>query len=74
MKIQKECIHVKVKPSSSTSEILGEKDGVLQVSLKSPPEDGKANKELLKLLWKKYKQRYIIKSGLTSREKLLERM
>ena len=74
MSVEEKCIRVKVKPSSSRSEILGEKGGILHIALKSPPENGKANKELLKLLWKKYKQRFLIKSGLSSREKVLERV
>lgn len=63
---------VKVKPNSSRSEILEEKDGILHVALKSPPEDGKANIELLKLLKKEFGKDYVIISGHTSRLKLLK--
>lgn len=42
-------IHTKVKPSSGKQEIM-KKDGVYLVNLKSPPENNRANAELLKLL------------------------
>nr|WP_233221006.1 DUF167 domain-containing protein [Chlorogloea sp. CCALA 695] len=44
------------------------------MSLKSPPVDGKANTELIKLLAKKFavpKSRITIKLGLSSRQKLV---
>jgi len=50
-------------------------DGGLTVHLKSPPVDGKANKELIELLAKKFnvlKSQIRIKSGLSSRTKLIE--
>jgi uncharacterized protein len=43
---------VRVKPKSSRSAIVGFSSGVWQVALNSPPEDGKANQELLRLLAK----------------------
>jgi uncharacterized protein len=66
---------VKVKPNSKSSKIVEEEDGSLTVHLKSPPVDGKANEELIKVLADKYdvsKSRITIKSGLTSRQKLVE--
>ncbi len=42
-------VYVNVKPLSNTSRIKQENDS-LKVYLKSPPVDGKANKELLYLL------------------------
>ena len=36
---------VKVKPNSKQQSIIEEEDGSLTVHLKSPPVDGKANKE-----------------------------
>ena len=65
---------VKVKPNSKSPKIV-EEDGSLTVHLKSPPIDGKANEELIKVLADKYdvpKSRITIKSGLTSRQKLVE--
>ncbi|MCA9410372.1 MAG: YggU family protein [Candidatus Omnitrophica bacterium] len=45
-------IAIRVKPRSSRQAILGLKEDVWQIALNSPPEGGKANKELLKLLGK----------------------
>ncbi|QIR39559.1 DUF167 domain-containing protein [Tolypothrix sp. PCC 7910] len=66
---------VKVKPNSKQQKIEEQADGSLNVHLKSPPVDGKANEELIKLLAEKFKvpKSYItIKSGATSRQKLVE--
>jgi uncharacterized protein (TIGR00251 family) len=68
-------ITIKVKPNSKQQKITEAEDGSLTVHLKSPPVDGKANKELIKLLAKKYqvpKSQITIKSGLTSKNKLIE--
>ncbi|NEO31738.1 MAG: YggU family protein [Symploca sp. SIO3C6] len=66
---------VKVKPNSQKQSIEEAVDGTLKVNLKSPPIDGKANKELIKLLAEKFnvpKSQIIIKSGLSSRHKLIQ--
>ncbi len=66
---------VKVKPNSKQQKIIDEVDGSLTIYLKSPPVDGKANEELIKVLSKKFKvpKSYIrIKSGASSRQKLIE--
>ncbi|MFP5271882.1 DUF167 domain-containing protein [Coleofasciculus sp.] len=66
---------VKVKPNAKTQSIAEMADGTLKVNLKSPPVDGKANKELIGLLAKKFnvtKSQVQIKSGLTSKTKLIE--
>ena len=65
---------IKVKPNSQQQKIIEEADGSLSISLKSPPVDGKANEELIKLLAKKFfipKSRIRIKLGLSSRQKLV---
>jgi len=68
-------IKVKVKPNSSIScfEELGE--GSYLVYLKSAPKNNKANIELIKMLSKHFcvpVGRIKIKSGLTSRNKIVE--
>lgn len=66
---------VKVKPNSKVQKIEETDDGSLSVHLKSPPIDGKANEELIKLLAKKFnvpKSHIRITSGLSSRQKLIE--
>ena len=65
---------IKVKPNSQQQKIIEEADGSLSISLKSPPVDGKANEELIKLLAKKFsvpKSRITIKLGLSSHQKLV---
>ncbi|MBA2748917.1 MAG: DUF167 domain-containing protein [Tatlockia sp.] len=44
---------IKVK-SNSAQQKINEADGSLTISLKSPPVDGKANAELIKLLANKF--------------------
>lgn len=66
---------VKVKPNSKEQKIEEQSDGSLTVKLKSAPVDGKANEELIKLLAENFnvsKSRIRIKSGLSSRQKLIE--
>jgi len=66
---------VKVKPNSKKQEFKELADGTLAVHLKSPPVDGKANQELIELLADKFnvsKSQVRIKSGLSSKNKLIE--
>lgn len=63
---------VKVVPRASKSEIVGELDGALRVRIASPPVDGAANAELVKLLAKTFgvsKARVDIIAGETSKTK-----
>jgi uncharacterized protein (TIGR00251 family) len=67
--------NVRVIPRSSKSEIVGEHDGDLKVKLSSPPVDGKANKELIKILSKELKiakSNIEIISGETSKTKQIK--
>lgn len=66
---------VKVKPNSKQQSIVEESDGSLTVFLKSPPIEGKANQELVKLLADKFgvpKSRVTIQSGANARIKLID--
>ena len=70
-----ENLTVKVKPNSKQQKIEHQLDGSLTVYLESPPVDGKANKELIKLLSDRFgipKSQITIKSGLSSKNKLVE--
>ena len=42
------------------------------IDIESPPENGKANKEILKILSKRFKRRLRIISGSKSKNKVLE--
>jgi len=67
-------IHIKVKPNSSKREIRETEEGYT-VSLKSSPENNKANKELINLISKHLgvsSSRIRIKMGKTSKRKVLE--
>ncbi len=66
---------VKVIPRSSRAEIVGKEGDAVKVRVTSPPEGGKANKELLETLsrWLGVrKSRVKIVAGETSRKKLIE--
>jgi uncharacterized protein (TIGR00251 family) len=68
-------IPVHVRPRSSRSAILGVREGALEVALTSPPVDGEANAELLKLLARALEVRradIAIVVGASGRTKLLE--
>ena len=63
---------VRVVPRASRSEIIGEHDGALKVRIASPPVDGAANAELIKLLAKQFgvsKSNVEIIGGQTSKTK-----
>ncbi|MGI8555451.1 MAG: DUF167 domain-containing protein [Pyrinomonadaceae bacterium] len=45
---------MRVVPRASTSEIVGETGGALKIRIASPPVDGAANAELIKLLSKTF--------------------
>ncbi len=64
-------IKIKVKPNSGKQSV--EKDGEIYiVNVKSRAENNRANIEVTKLLEKYFKKSVRIKSGLTSRNKLVE--
>ncbi len=65
---------VRVIPRSSKSEVIGEHDDALKVKLASPPVDGAANAELVKILAKELgvaKSSIAIVSGESSKTKQL---
>lgn len=63
-----------VKPNSPKNEItsIDEDRNALRVSIKAPPDKGKANKEVMKFFSKLLKKKVEIVSGLKSREKLIK--
>jgi len=64
-------IRIKVKPNSSEQSVEKVEEGYV-VKLKSAPEGGKANMELVKLLKKYFNLEVKIKSGFTSKHKIVE--
>lgn len=68
-------LRVKVKPNSQRQAVHTLEDGSLVVDLKSPPTDGKANAELIKLLAREFqvlRGQIQIKAGHSSRQKLIQ--
>jgi uncharacterized protein (TIGR00251 family) len=68
-------IDVRVQPKSSKDGIAGEHNGALKISVTTPPEGGKANGAVIKLLSKLLripKSAIVIISGATSRNKRLK--
>ncbi len=68
-------IQVKVKPNSRQPRLERAADGSLTAYLKSPPVEGRANEELIERLAEHFgvpKSRIRIKSGASSRTKLVE--
>ncbi|MCY7278448.1 MAG: DUF167 domain-containing protein [Phormidesmis sp. CAN_BIN44] len=70
-----EILKIKVKPNSKQQKIEQQDDGSFLIRLKSPPVDGKANQELIKLLSDRFnlsKCHITTKSGVSSKHKLIE--
>ena len=68
-------VSVHVRPRSSRSKILGVRDNELDVALTSPPADGAANTELLRLLARALEVRpgdVSIAVGSSSRSKVVQ--
>ncbi|HQU81922.1 MAG TPA: DUF167 domain-containing protein [Pyrinomonadaceae bacterium] len=66
---------VRVVPRASKSEIVGEMDGALKVRIASPPVDGAANAEIIKLFAKTFgvsKSEIEIIGGQTSKSKQIK--
>ncbi|MFA6002368.1 MAG: DUF167 domain-containing protein [Thermoleophilia bacterium] len=65
-------LSVRVIPGAKKSKITGEAGGLLRVRLQAPPVEGKANRELLKLLARELdlkKRQVVLVRGEKSREK-----
>ena len=68
-------IQVKVRPNARISALEETNDGLWLAQLKSPPVDGKANKELVTLIAQHFgcpKSAVSIKSGAAGRIKLVK--
>ncbi|MBW2978441.1 DUF167 domain-containing protein [Candidatus Woesearchaeota archaeon] len=62
-----------VKPNSQKNEIIkwDNNKKALRINIKSAPEKGKANQEIIKFFSKLFKKKISITSGIKSREKTL---
>jgi uncharacterized protein len=67
-------LQVKVKPRARVSELSQAADGTWIAKLKSPPVDGRANEELVRLVAEKFqcgRAAVTIKAGASGRTKLV---
>jgi len=68
-------LRVKVRPKAQKNEITGKlDDGTIKISVKAPPEKGKANQAVIEVIAKEYKvneQSVRIIAGHTSQIKLI---
>lgn len=67
-------LNVRLQPRAKRNAIVGERDGVLRVTVAAPPVDGKANAALCKLVAKKAgvaRGRVTVIRGERSREKVV---
>lgn len=68
-------IIVHAAPNSRKSQLIEVSPQVFKIKLVSPPIDGQANRELIKLLAKHFKvhrRNIIILKGIASREKIIQ--
>jgi len=66
-------LRILAKPNAKKTEITGydeERDAV-KISIKAPPEDNKANRELLKFVQKTLHKKAEFVSGMTSKLKII---
>ena len=65
---------VRIFPRASRSEVAGEHDGAFRIRIAAPPVEGAANRELIRLLAKKFgfaQNSVEIISGNTSKNKII---
>lgn len=72
--IQNNFLKIIVKTNSNKTEVIGydENKKALRLNVASLPIEGRANIEIIKFFKKQYKLNVEIKSGKTSKEKLLK--
>jgi len=64
-------VRVVVKPNSKENKVTEQSDHLI-VQTKEPADKNKANKAVIKLVSKHFNKQFRIKTGTTSKEKLLE--
>lgn len=72
--VENKRLRVIIKAGSHENKVLGfdEKKKALRIAIKEPADKNKANKELVKFLSKELGKKVLIKTGSTSKEKVLE--
>lgn len=64
-------IKVKVKTKQPETKIIKQENNIYHIALKAPPQQNKANIELIKFLRKHFKKIALIKSGFKSKQKII---
>jgi uncharacterized protein len=64
-------LRIKAKPGARETKILKIENNVVHIAIAAQPEDGKANHELERFLTKLLKRKAVMKSGFSSREKVV---
>jgi uncharacterized protein YggU (UPF0235/DUF167 family) len=64
-------LRIKVRPGARKTEILDREGVILHMAVAAPPEDGKAIAEVERFLTKLTGRKATIKSGFSSKEKLV---
>lgn len=68
-------IQIHISPNASKNELIGWQGNAVKIKIAAPPEKGKANKELIKFLSKKWdiaQSNIQILKGTTNRRKIVE--
>lgn len=68
-------LRIRVKPNARSSSLVESADGTWVARVKSPPADGKANRELVALVAEHFgcpKADVLIKAGASARIKLIQ--
>jgi len=63
-------VHVK-RTGCKKTEIISEKNGVVELNVKGKPENGEANLEIIKFFTRNYKSSVKIIKGLKSKKKVI---
>ena len=71
--VKNDCLRIIVKLNSKETKVLGydKEKKAIKIAIKAPADKNKANLELINFLSKQLKRKVRIKSGLTSREKVV---
>ncbi len=65
-------LNVKVKPNARETKVISQSSNELVIAVHAPPEDNKANIELIKFLSRKFGAEVRIVRGLKGRNKVVE--
>ena len=67
-------LKIKVKTKQKETKILSETDSEIILAVKSPPENNKANLDIIKFFSKQFKIKIKIIKGLKSKNKIIDKI